>query len=79
MEKKDLVSCREITSAANASFIECVQVVQLLGYQRGVVARGGAAPRHVCHQVCGGVGGEGGAGEEAVAVRDRGPQTHTHA
>ena len=56
------MSCREITSVANASFVERVQVVQLPGHQRGVVARGRAAPRHVCHRVCGGVGAEGGAG-----------------
>ena len=33
------MSCREITSVANASFVERVQVVQLPGYQRDVVAR----------------------------------------
>ena len=33
------MSCREITSVANASFVERVQMVQLLGHQKGVVAR----------------------------------------
>ena len=37
--KRTWVSCREITSVANASFVEHVQVVQLPGYQRGVVVR----------------------------------------
>ena len=69
--KRTWVSCREITRTCTGG--------AAAGAPERRGGQGGAAPRHVCHRVCGGVGAEGGAGEEAVAVRDHGLQTHIHA
>ena len=72
------MSCREITSAANASFVEHVQVVQVPGHQRSVVVRAELPPdTYVTEYMGEWVQRE--EQEEAVAVRDRGPQVHIHA